>query len=51
MKYAVFSDHCDTGQAIYDTYEDALVDYAERIMSESYNGVDAYIFHTQITRN
>ncbi|MGL3988425.1 hypothetical protein ACSHMG_19170 [Bacillus [licheniformis] CMCC 63516] len=43
MKYAVFSDYCDAGQAIYDNYEDALDDYAERIMNESRNGVDAYI--------
>ncbi|MCY8754818.1 hypothetical protein [Bacillus haynesii] len=42
-KYAVFSDYCDAGQAIYDNYEDALADYAERIMNESRNGVDACI--------
>ncbi|MCY1629413.1 hypothetical protein LG208_05835 [Bacillus paralicheniformis] len=42
-KYAVFSDYCDAGQAIYDNYEDALADYAERIMNEARNGVDAYI--------
>ncbi|MCQ5303143.1 hypothetical protein [Bacillus licheniformis] len=43
MKCAVFSDYCDAGQAIYDSYEDALADYAERIMNESRNGVDVYI--------
>ncbi|WP_366597606.1 hypothetical protein AB0R79_17855 [Bacillus velezensis] len=43
MKYAVFSDYCDAGQGVFDTYEEALADYNERINDSSENSVDAYL--------
>ncbi|MGG1103268.1 hypothetical protein ABES74_04240 [Bacillus subtilis] len=42
-KFAVFSDYCDAGQSVFDTYEEALADYNERINDDSWNGVDAYL--------
>ncbi|MCY7751630.1 hypothetical protein MOB18_21450 [Bacillus inaquosorum] len=43
-KFAVFSDYGpDAGQSVFDTYEEALADYNERINDDSESGVDAYL--------
>ncbi|MED5047655.1 hypothetical protein P9738_12875 [Bacillus siamensis] len=42
-KFAVFSDYCDAGHVVCETYEEALAEYNERIEDDSSNGVDAYL--------
>ena len=42
-KYAVFSDYCDAGVALFETYEEAEKEFDERINCKYSNGVDAYL--------
>ncbi|MDR9794586.1 hypothetical protein GBG21_17000 [Aeribacillus pallidus] len=42
-KHAVFSDYCDAGQEIFDTYEEAKAEFERRKNDENENGVDVYL--------